>query len=120
MAKKKLAVSDQQVVVGNQPGLDTPLSTSAARAAEEIGYTVGQWAWRNQYICKQCQFDSLDLDVMLQHLLLVHSIVALKEPEPALSSPQPSPEGRGSEIEKADGIFEIDLKEDQDGTTNIN
>ncbi|MCI0550519.1 MAG: hypothetical protein L0287_06165 [Anaerolineae bacterium] len=82
----------------------------------QIGYTVGSWAGRPQYQCKECQFETLDLDAMLEHLLRVHSVIALKESEPfppSSPSPQPSPEGRGGEGEKADGIYEIDLKEDQ-------
>jgi hypothetical protein len=90
-----------------------PSPEGRGKSSEEIGYTVGLWAWKDQYQCKQCEFDTLDLDAMLEHLLKEHSVVNLKEPfppSPDLTS-SPSPLGEGGE--KADGIFEIDLKEDQ-------
>lgn len=110
MAKKK----GQQLAVSNQPSLEPGqgLPAPTQPAVEDIGYTVGLWAWKDQYRCKQCEFDTLNLDAMLEHLVNVHAVFLLEEPEPDLT-PNPSPEGQGSDVEKADGIFEIDLKEDQ-------
>ena len=113
MAKKKI----QQSAVSNQPSLEPGQGDPAPTqpAVEDIGYTVGLWAWKDQYRCKQCEFDTLNLDAMLEHLVNVHAVFLLEEPEPA---PPPTPphlstNGEGSDKERADGIFEIDLKEDQ-------
>lgn len=103
MVKRK----DKKSATSNQP------SEKIANDQAKKGYTIGQWAGHEQFRCRECEYDTLDLDVMLEHLLMVHSVVALKEPEPFPPSPPASlPQGEGSE--RVDGIFEIDLKEDQD------
>lgn len=77
----------------------------------ERGYTTGAWAGKMQYACRACAFDSLDLDVILEHLVRVHAIFDLQEPAPLEATPAAPSEEEGEQ--KADGIFEIDLKEDQ-------
>jgi hypothetical protein len=99
MARKK-----KSDIVEEQPAQES--------APAEIGYKVGQWAGKPQYQCKQCEFDTLDLDAMLEHLLAVHSVIAVDGP---VTFP-PSAGANPSEIpgtQRADGVFEIELKEDQ-------
>lgn len=103
MAKKKNEAREEQAVISDRQSADD---------VEAQGYTVGLWAWKPQYLCKQCQFDTLDLKVMEEHLLLAHRTTPALTPPPDLT-PSPSPEGEGRNEERADGIFEIDLKEDQ-------
>lgn len=113
MAKKR----SQQSAVSNQPSLEPGQGDPAPTqpAVEDIGYTVGLWAWKDQYRCKQCEFDTLNLDAMLEHLVNVHAVFLLEEPEPASSTPlSTAAPFSANDIERADGIFEIDLKEDQD------
>jgi len=85
------------------------------RGEESVGYTVGLWAWKTQYVCKTCQFDTLQLGVMEEHLMLVHGNFKFQEPTPASSTPPDTaaPLSANNADEVADGIFEIDLKEDQ-------
>lgn len=101
-------VSDQPDL---KPGQGDPAPTQPA--AEDIGYTVGLWAWKDQYRCKQCDFDTLNLDVMLDHLVQAHAVFQFAEPMPASTSATTTPAPSASDAERADGIFEIDLKEDQ-------
>ena len=73
----------------------------------EMGYTLGQWAGLPHYACKQCPFDTLDLDVMLEHLVQTHSpVVALTEPLRDLEIENPA-----GPDEIAQGIFEVTLEE---------
>ena len=82
------------------------------RGDDEPGYTVGLWAGHQQYVCKQCAFDALELGVMEEHLMLAHGSFRFQEPVAIPPSPlAPLPQGEGDEM--ADGIYEIDLKEDQ-------
>lgn len=113
MAKKKEETSEQQTPPPTPPQIE---EHNLERGAEVYGYTVGSWAGHEQYQCNHCEFDSLELGVMEEHVMLAHGIFRLKEPVPAPTpdlTPSPSPEGRGESNEKADGLFEIDLKEDQ-------
>lgn len=114
MAKKKGAVISESTVISDQ-GL-----VSSDQEAGGEGYTVGQWAWMPQYMCKQCEFDTLELSVMEEHLLVAHGTRTPAHLHPSTDaqdgegkpSPQPSPlQGEGDE--RGSGIFEIDLKEDQ-------
>lgn len=89
--------------------------------AEETGelYTEKSWAGMPQYCCTLCEFETLKIDVMWDHIAQQH----FQEPIPAstmqpLLEPEKQPDEKA--VERADGIHEIDLKEDQDGTTNIN
>lgn len=115
VSDQQSAVSDQQSAVSDQQSGISDQQPATPSEESKIGYTVGQWAGHPQFRCKECAFDTLDLDVMLEHLLRVHSVIALNESAPPSepSPPTPLPEGEGSEVERADGIFEIDLKEDQ-------
>jgi hypothetical protein len=102
MAKSKKSETSRQTDVSPEQPVEQP----------EIGYKVGQWAGHTQYKCKECAFDTLELDVMLDHLLKAHSVIALDKPQTFPPSPQ-STEPGGDDRERADGVFEIDLKEDQ-------
>jgi hypothetical protein len=103
-------VRKKQSVVSGQTSPPSP-SPKGEGGQAEIGYTIGQWAGHEQYRCKKCAFDTLELDVMLDHLLRVHSVIASAPLPFPTSPPAPLQDGEGSE--RADGIFEIDLKEDQ-------
>lgn len=97
------------------PPKATKAPEEAAPAPEERGYTTGLWAGKPQYRCKSCPWDCLDLDLMLDHLVERHSPLA-QEPgagTQALVEPQgPIPTNLQPD-EVAQGIYEIDLKEDQ-------
>jgi len=98
-----------------QKSTASPSSAPSVSANDEaeIGYTIGQWAGKEQYLCRECAFDTLELDVMLEHLLRVHSVIA-STPIPPPFPHQEITDGEREPTEKADGLFEIDLKEDQD------
>src|SRR5574341_2047842 len=84
MAKKK-AVSSEPLSV-KQP--TTPPTQEVTTKGDELPYTIGSWAGKPQYQCKHCEFDSLNFDVMLEHLIVVHVVVPIKEPTPPPAPPQ--------------------------------
>lgn len=68
--------------------------------------------------CKHCDFETLDLSDMEEHLMLTHGNLQLEEPASMTDlTPDPSPSFPNGDLreegggEKADGIFEIDLRE---------
>lgn len=106
MAKKKV----------EQDSTLTPSPSPSGRGEQaELGYTVGLWAWKEQYRCKQCDFDTLDLGVMEEHLMMAHENFKFQEPATPASTPPLNTTAplSANDNERADGIFEIDLKEDQ-------
>ncbi|MBI2758793.1 MAG: hypothetical protein HYX49_08955 [Chloroflexi bacterium] len=89
----------------------------------EDGYITTLWAGCQQYQCRKCAFDTLNLDVMTEHLLFHPAVTEVKLEEPAASGthvPEVSDSGSTplrltpSSPDDA-GIYEIDLKEDQHG-----
>lgn len=82
----------------------------------EMGYSVGRWAGLTQYKCKQCPFDTLDLDAMLEHLLKQHSVLAVQEP---MIQPSVTGDALKEPGEVAQGIYEVSLEEVLNGTTNV-
>jgi hypothetical protein len=68
MAKKKKDESDQHTLTGRA---DSDQPTPAANKH----YTTGTWASYEQFRCKHCEFDTLELDVMVEHLFWMHSIL---------------------------------------------
>lgn len=102
---------------GRKPSLEPKLQ-AVSEPTEPRGYTLGQWAGLPQYRCKSCQYDCLDLDMMLDHLVQRHSPVAdipdVEQPTPLQPAPI-QPEAILQPGEAAQDIYEIDLKEDQDG-----
>lgn len=71
-------------------------------------YEVGEWAGSPHYKCKRCQFDTLiGLDVMLTHLVERHSS------EAALNTLFPN-------APKDNPVNDVEIKEIENGTNNIN
>jgi len=85
--------------------------------ASRTPYEVSEWAGLPQYRCRLCPFDTLDEDVMFDHIARLH----FTKQVPTVNSSIPSAtaedtaSAQGEAVEKADGIFEVDLKEDQNG-----
>lgn len=73
----------------------------------EDGYVTTLWAGCKQYQCKKCAFDTLDLDVMLEHLLFHPAVTEMKLEEPA----RPTPNSASNPGEEKQDIYEIDLSE---------
>lgn len=97
----------------NRKTLPQPDVQQDAEEQQTIGYITGEWAGRTQYRCRSCAFDCLDLDQMLDHLVDRHSPVA---PSIAAHAPGELEEQAHADLqpdEAAQGIYEIDLKEDQ-------
>jgi len=73
MAKKKkddlLSKSIDQHALTGRADSDQPTP------AENEHYTTGTWAGHEQFRCKHCEFDTLELDVMVEHLFWMHSIL---------------------------------------------
>lgn len=82
-----------------------------------MGYRVAQWAGMPKYDCKQCAFDSLDLDAMLEHLIERHSVIAITEP---VEQPEAPGEKLAEPDEVAHGIYEISLEEVENATNSSN
>ncbi|MCL4528669.1 MAG: hypothetical protein M1282_04575 [Chloroflexi bacterium] len=91
-----------------------------AGPTQEAGYTIEVWAGFDQYHCKKCGFDTLDLGVMIEHLLYHPAGAEVKLEEPAIQPPSAAPLspklGTAPNLgEEKQDIYEIDLKEDQHG-----
>jgi hypothetical protein len=80
-------VRKKQSVVSGQTSPPSP-SPKGEGGQAEIGYTIGQWAGHEQYRCKKCAFDTLDLDVMLS-ICWGTSVIA-SAPLPFRPHPSPS------------------------------
>lgn len=52
---------------------------------EESRWTVGQWSGLPNYECKECPFSTLDLPLMEEHIVKVHSTQITSEAEPVRS-----------------------------------
>lgn len=111
MVKKKDESISPPVSSADTP----PFSENTKIGGEESkGYTIGQWAGKEQYRCKQCEFDTLDMDVMLDHLIRMHSApVSNPSDQPAVF---PTSTDRSGEA--AQDIYDVDLKEVHDGKTS--
>ncbi len=74
-------------------------------------YEVKAWAGKPQYCCLLCTFDTLDEDAMFDHI--ASHITPPPSAEENLHPALPHFGGGENSKEKADGIFEIDLKENK-------
>jgi hypothetical protein len=92
MAKKKIGTKEAQAVKAEQE--------------ESPEFTRSAWAGHEQFQCKHCAFDTLEANVMIEHLFWVHSILL----EPTLhAAEEPAVEQEAN----------IELKETQDAKTNV-
>ena len=99
-------------------------TVQAPATTEQRGYSEGVWCGQVKFSCKQCGFDCLNsLELMLEHIMMAHSPLAhlrpgIPAPETiSLAEPLPAPQAQPpAEPAQAEGIFEVDLKEVEDGT----
>lgn len=109
MAKKKLEGTDQLTVV--------------TKSEENQHYELGEWRGHPQYRCKHCPFDVLDDEAaILEHVQRMHIAPTLPQVNSAgiLVADKNGNEVKAEATEVAADIFEIDLKEVENGTNGIN
>lgn len=83
--------------------------TKKQEEAESLPYEIKAWSGLPLYCCALCQFDTLSEDALFEHLASQHF-------EPTIANnefPAQSTSDAVVENEMANGVFEIDLKEDQ-------
>lgn len=79
--------------------------------ASNIPYVRNTWAGREHWQCLLCSFDTFDEDALFIHIV-AHNLGGQKP-----AAPQAEAEGESNppEGEQADGIFEIELEEADNG-----
>lgn len=104
--------------------------TITKKPSPAADYGVGEWAGQVQLTCKHCQFDTLAGEAaMLTHLVEAHGseaaldalfpnraqvapAIAVQLREPVKADSEGIPEG-----DPANGVYEIDIEEVGDGTS---
>lgn len=66
------AISDDQLPVAHE---QVENADPIVEPSIEVHYATSRWAGHEQYLCKYCAFDSLELGVMIEHLFWAHSIL---------------------------------------------
>jgi hypothetical protein len=94
----------------------------AAGSGLAAGYDAGKWAGHDHFKCLTCAYDTFNEDEMVAHVQLGQHIVpqAHVEPEPqALPARHEAAVVETPDGPKLIGLYEVDLKEVQDGTNDV-